>query len=191
VLLREPDVGLVYTGYEAFDSESGEVLPWRDESIEAEGDVLAPLFVDGCFVASLTAVFRRAVLERRGMRLRDTDFSFGDDYHLWLVLSLDWRVVRLPAVLARYRRHSGNESARLGRENFHLRRIALLEEFLRDYPEARQRLGAARRGGLANQYVNASLFELAHAHRPLRALRYLGRALLLDPSRVVARARYG
>ena len=101
-----PEVGLVYSGYEAFDSETGETIPWRDRSSEAEGDVLVPLFVRGCFVASLTALFRREVLTRRGLRLRETDFSFGDDYFLWLALSLDWQVARIDEVLARYRRHA-------------------------------------------------------------------------------------
>ena len=110
VLLARPEVGLVYSGYEAFDSESGATLPWRDRETEAEGDVLVPLFVRGCFVASLTALFRREVLTRRSMRLRETDFSFGDDYYLWLALALDWQVARVDEVLARYRRHARNES---------------------------------------------------------------------------------
>ena len=113
VLEQRPEVGLVYSGYEAFDSATGEAVPWRDVSLESEGDVLADLFVKGCFIASLTAVFRREGLERRGVAFHETDFSFGDDYYLWLVLSLDWQVARVDEVLARYRRHESNESSRL------------------------------------------------------------------------------
>jgi glycosyltransferase involved in cell wall biosynthesis len=159
VLQARPDVGLVYSGYEAFDSDTREPIPWRDRNSEAEGDVLVPLFVRGCFVASLTALFRREVLTRRHLRLRETDFSFGDDYYLWLVLSLDWKVARIDEVLAYYRRHGGNESERLGETNFHLRRVDLLRQFLDEFPEAIPRLGKWRRRGLARHYLSAAHFE--------------------------------
>jgi len=159
VLVRRPEVGLVYSGYEAFDSETREPLPWRDRDSEAEGAVLIPLFVRGCFIGSLTTLFRREVLARRGMRLREKDFSFGDDYFLWLALSLDWEVARIDEVLAYYRRHADNESRRLGETNFHLRRIALLREFLAEFPEARARLGKWRRRGFAHHFLSAAHFE--------------------------------
>jgi glycosyltransferase involved in cell wall biosynthesis len=178
-LLARPEVGLVYSGYEAFDSESGDTLVWRERETEAEGDVLIPLFVRGCFIASLTAVFRREVLTRRRMRLRETDFSFGDDYYLWLALSLDWQVALVDEVLARYRRHGQNESIRLGGTNFHQRRIELLREFVADFPEAKQRLGPWRRRGLARHYVRAANFEAASSR--LRAAVPLVRALALAP----------
>jgi hypothetical protein len=104
-------------------------------------------------------LFRREVLTRRRIRLRETDFSFGDDYFLWLVLSLDWKVARVDEVLAYHRRHSGNESKRLGETNFHLRRISLLREFLAQYPEATPRLGKWRRRGIASAFLSAAHFE--------------------------------
>jgi glycosyltransferase involved in cell wall biosynthesis len=192
VLHARPDVGVVYSGYEAFDSETREPIAWRDRDLEAEGDVLTPLFVHGCFIGSLTALFRREVLTRRHMRLRERDFSFGDDYFLWLVLALDWNVVRIDEVLAYYRRHSENESIRLGETNFHLQRIALLHEFLEQFPEARQRLGKWRRRGLARHYLSAAHFEsrrsrlrsaIAVAHAFSIAPRYTQRELRAQAAR--------
>jgi len=180
VLLARPDVGLVYSGYEAFDSESGETLPWRDRNSEAEGDVLVPLFVRGCFIAAPTALFRKTVLTQRNLRLRETDFSFGDDYYLWLALSLNWQVVRLDEVLARYRRHAENESARLGATNFNLSRIALLQEFLDAFPEAVDRLGPWRRRGFAEHHLSAANFERGRG-RWLSAAVHDLRALALSP----------
>jgi glycosyltransferase involved in cell wall biosynthesis len=179
VLQTRPEVGLVYAGYEAFDSDTGAPVPWRDRESEAEGDVLVPLFVRGCFVASLTALFRREVLTRRNLRLRETDFSFGDDYYLWLALSLDWQVARIDEVLARYRRHDENESARLAGTNFHLRRIKLLREFTAEFPEARPRLGKWRRRGIARHFLSAAHFE-SHRSR-LRSARALTRAYAIAP----------
>ena len=179
VLLARPEVGLVYSGYEAFESETRERLPWRDRDLEAEGDTLIPLFVRGCFVGALTAVFRREVLTRRQMRLRETEFSFGDDYFLWLVLSLDWQVARVDEVLAYHRRHPRNESKRLGESNFHLRRIALLQEFLAQYPEATPLLGKWRRRGLASAYLSAAHFESQRSR--LRCWLAIARAFGTDP----------
>jgi glycosyltransferase involved in cell wall biosynthesis len=179
VLLARPEVGLVYSGYETFDSETGQTVPWRDRDSEAEGDVLVPLFVRGCFIGSLTTLFRREVLTRRNLRLRETDFSFGDDYFLWLVLSLDWQVARIDEVLAYYRRHAENESLRLGETNFHLRRIALLREFLQQYPEARPRLGKWRRRGLARHFLSAAFLESRRSR--LRAALAVARAYTIAP----------
>jgi teichuronic acid biosynthesis glycosyltransferase TuaG len=179
VLLERPEVGLVYSGYEAFESETREPVPWRDRDSEAEGDVLIPLFVRGCFVGSLTALFRREVLTRRQMRLREADFSFGDDYFLWLVLALDWQVARIDEVLAYYRLHSENESKRLGETNFHLRRIALLREFLAQYPEAGPRLGKWRRRGIARHFLSAAHFESRRSR--LRSGLAIARAFAIAP----------
>jgi glycosyltransferase involved in cell wall biosynthesis len=179
VLQARPDVGLVYSGYEAFDSDTGEPIPWRDRDSEAEGDTLVPFFVHGCFVGALTALFRREVLTRRGIRLRETDFSFGDDYFLWLVLSLDWNVARVDEVLAYHRRHPGNESRRLGETNFHLRRVSLLREFLAQYPEASPRLGKWRRRGIASVFLSAAHFESRRSR--LRCWLAIARAFATDP----------
>jgi teichuronic acid biosynthesis glycosyltransferase TuaG len=189
VLLTHPEVGLVYSGYEAFDSETRETVAWRDRDSEAEGDVLVPLFVRGCFIGSLTVLFRREVLTRRNLRLRETDFSFGDDYFLWLVLSLDWQVARIDEVLAYYRRHPENESLRLGETNFHLRRIALLREFLAEYPEAQARLGEWRRRGFARHFLSAAFFESRHSR--FRAALAIARAYTIAPryTRRVLRAQ--
>jgi hypothetical protein len=143
--------------------------------------VLAPLFYEGCFVASVTAAFRREALERRGIRLRDKDFSFGDDYYLWLTIALDWQVTRVDDVLARYRRHASNETQKVAQTNFHLKRLALLNEFVAEFPEAKRRLGAWRRRGLGNHLLYAALFEYAR-HQRLKAGWYGLRAAAVDPT---------
>ena len=182
VFESQPNVGLVYTGYEAFDSETGAVIDdWRDESIEAEGEALAPLFYQGAFIASVTAAFRREALARSRGRLREKDFSFGDDYYLWLTIALDWQVARVAEVLARYRRHAGNETQKVAETNFHLKRLELLDEFVAEFPEAKQRLGAWRRRGLRNHLLYAASFEYERDRR-LAAFRYALRALAIDPA---------
>jgi glycosyltransferase involved in cell wall biosynthesis len=181
VMLSRPEVGMVYTDYEAFDSDTGATLPWGDTR-PRQGDHLVPLFVEGCFIASLTIMFRRRVLEQRGLGLRDRDRSYGDDYQLHLVTALDWELAYIDEVLARYRRHPHNTSSRVG--NDHLIRIGILREFLDEFPEARARLGQQRRLGLANHYFLASSHEQRHGSRA-RALVYLLRASMRDPARAL------
>jgi GT2 family glycosyltransferase len=165
-LLRfRPDVGLVYTYFEAFDGGTGAALDWPDGRRDIQGDVLGALFVEGCFIGSLTVMFRREALAKRGLRLRVRDFSFGDDYDLWLGIALDWQVARIPRVLARYRRHSGNESARLERGNADLQRVGLLREFLAAHADAAGRLGRRRRIGLARHLWLAARAENRRGQR--------------------------
>jgi glycosyltransferase involved in cell wall biosynthesis len=176
------DVGLVYSYFDAFDSATGEPLPWPDGRRDFEGDVLSDLLVIGCFIGSITTMFRREALDRRGGRLREKDFSIGDDYWLWLTISLDWQVLRIPQVLARYRRHPGNESAHVAAGlDFYRWRVSLLNDFLDAFPYSSQRLRKRDRVALAWLLVRAARLEATN--RNLRqASREALRASRLDPA---------
>jgi glycosyltransferase involved in cell wall biosynthesis len=182
VFEQQPEVGLVYSYFDAFDSDSGETISWPDGRRDFAGDVLADLLVTGCFIGSITTMFRSEALDSRGRRLRDRDFSIGDDYYLWLAIAHDWRVVRIPRVLARYRRHPGNESTRVASEiDFHRWRVGLLHEFFKEFPTVTNRLSRRDRMALAWQFVRAARLELTDGH-----LRQAGReaihATMLDPA---------
>jgi teichuronic acid biosynthesis glycosyltransferase TuaG len=178
VLEREPGVGFVFTQWELFDHSSGDVL--ERSAIAPDGDTLGRLFVEGCFVASSTVVWRRDVMERRGLRFRERDFSWGDDHFLWLGLSLDARGELVDEVLTRLRRHGANESVRLAQDNLYPRSIDLLDEFLHAFPEAVARVGGARRRGVARHQALAAIYELQRGRRA-RAAAYALRAAAHDP----------
>ena len=190
VMAKRPDVGLVYTYFETFDSTTDAPIAAGDGQRDLEGDLLADLFRIGCFIASLTTMFRREALELRGGRLRDRDFSIGDDYYLWLTIALDWQIARIPRILARYRRHDVNESSRIAEaSNVAAWRVALLREFLDEHPDARRRLGPARAPALAWHSLLAYQFERQHC-RGLPAARQALRAVSYSP-RTVLRTRLG
>jgi glycosyltransferase involved in cell wall biosynthesis len=181
LLRHRPEVGLVYTYFDAFDSESGRILHWPDGRRDDEGDILAALFREGCFIGSVTTMFRRAALDRRGVTLRERDFSFGDDYYLWLTIALDWQVARIPSPLALYRRHGANESTRLATEfNTNLWLVDIQREFLQEFPEAAERLGSELRASQFWHTLNAAHLE-AGRRRRLRAARLALLALVRDP----------
>jgi hypothetical protein len=106
------------------------------------------------------------------------------------VLALDWQVARVDEVLARYRRHGGNESSRLAATNYHLLRIEVLRDFLRDFPEARERLGPAVSEGFGRHYRDAAAFEFARG-RTLRGRTLVLRALGAAPRSTLAAIRQG
>jgi glycosyltransferase involved in cell wall biosynthesis len=179
VLERDPTIGFVFTQWELFDHDSGQELE-RSE-IRDGGDTLRRLVVEGCFIASSTVLWRRAVMERRGLRFRDRDFSWGDDHFLWLGLALDSRGELVDEQLTRLRRHGANESVRLARSNLYPRSIALIDEFLDAFPEARARVGGARRLGVARHHALAAIYELQRGRRG-RAAAYALRAAARDPA---------
>jgi len=190
LMSQQPDLGLVYTYFDAFDSETGDIIDWPDGRRDFEGDVFAPLFVLGCFIGSITTMFRRDAVRGSTVRLRERDFSFGDDYHLWLMIALDWRVARIPRSLAAYRRHASNESARLTSEsNVELRILALLNEFVEEHPQARNRLGHLERVGFAWHTLLAARHESRQGRRR-QAAHLILRALAREPA-ILARTRLG
>jgi glycosyltransferase involved in cell wall biosynthesis len=190
LMSERPDVGLVYTYFDAFDSQSRELIDWPDGRRDIEGDVLAPLFIIGCFIGSITTMFRRQAVSGPKVRVRERDFSFGDDFYLWLTIALNWQVACIPRPLAAYRRHATNESARLTAEsNVALRLARLLQEFVEEYPQAADRLGRSERMGLARHTLLAARFESTQGHRR-RAAQLILRALAWDPA-VLPRATFG
>jgi hypothetical protein len=108
-----------------------------------------------------------------------------------MAISLDWNVARIPEVLARYRRHPQNESARLvSAQNVDLKRVRLLEEVLREFPDAVGRLPDDGRPALAWHYWLASRSE-RQRHRYRTATRMALKAASLDPVRSGVRAMRG
>jgi glycosyltransferase involved in cell wall biosynthesis len=178
-LAANPAAGVAYTQYELLDDETGDVL--LRSSLEGGGVFLERLFTQGCFLASSTALIRRAAIDQRSLRLRDAHFSWGDDHYLWLELALDWEAVLVDEPLVRLRRHSTNESVRLARDNPSGWTIALLDEFLAAHPEARERVGSARRRGIAYHHTLGAIHELQRGRRA-RAAAYAVRAAARDPA---------
>ena len=177
-LKADPLAALSYTQFEEFDDQTGNTL--ARSKMPAGDDLLEQLFVKGCFIASSTVLFRRADFERHGGRLRESEFSFGDDYALWLSLLTDRSGVLIDDVLVRLRRHDRNESARLGGENYERKVLSLLDEFVASHPEQTAALGRTRRRGYARHWAAAAEWELTRGSRG-RTAAYATRAALLDP----------
>ncbi|HEY3577171.1 MAG TPA: glycosyltransferase [Gaiellaceae bacterium] len=158
LLVAEPTVGLTHAAFEAFRSETGEAVPW-DPEWDLDADPLVELVRRGCFIMTGTTLIRRAAIDTRGVGFVTLDYASYDDYLLYLTLALDWRIAYEDRTVMRYRRHEGNLTNVLFAGNLPRARIDLLAEFLRRFPEARERLGAERRRTIARLLVRAAVYD--------------------------------
>jgi glycosyltransferase involved in cell wall biosynthesis len=158
LLAAEPTAGLTHAAFEAFNSETGEPIPWEPEW-DLEEDELVELVRRGCFVMTGTTLIRRAAMDTRGIGFVTLDYPSYDDYLLFLAIALDWRFAYEPRTVMRYRRHQGNLTNLLFAQNLARARVNLLAEFLQRFPEARARLGAERRRTLARLLIRAAVYD--------------------------------
>lgn len=178
LLVAEPTVGLTHAAFEAFRSETGEAVPW-DPEWDLDADPLVELVRRGCFIMTGTTLIRRAAIDTRGVGFVTLDYASYDDYLLYLTLALDWRIAYEDRTVMRYRRHEGNLTNVLFAGNLPRARIDLLAEFLRRFPEARERLGAERRRTIARLLVRAAVYD--RTRDPARAAGSILSGLRQDP----------
>jgi glycosyltransferase involved in cell wall biosynthesis len=158
LLAAEPAAGLTHAAFEAFNSETGEVLP-SEPKWDLDEDELVELVRRGCFLMTGTTLIRRAAMDTRGIGFVTLNYPSYDDYLLYLTIALDWRFAYEPRTVMRYRRHQGNLTNVLYAENLARARLDLLDEFLQRFPEARARLGTERRRTVARLLIRAAVYE--------------------------------
>jgi glycosyltransferase involved in cell wall biosynthesis len=73
-----------------------------------EGDIFNQLFIDSCFIAMSSAVFRRAAVEAVG-GIPDA-IQIVPDYWLYVAVARPYRVRAVQEVVCRYRMHGANTS---------------------------------------------------------------------------------
>jgi glycosyltransferase involved in cell wall biosynthesis len=179
LLAAEPDAGLVHADFEAFDSDTGEPVPWKPEW-DLDGDPLVELVRVGCFIMTGTALMRRSAINARGVGFTNPGYPSYDDYLLFLTIALDWRIAYERRTVMRYRRHAGNLTNVLFSANLARARANLLELFVSMFPEAKERLGRELRRTLASQLVRAAALERGRSNT--RALRWTVSAFRQDPA---------
>jgi glycosyltransferase involved in cell wall biosynthesis len=180
-LLRdEADVGLVHGEYEAFDSDTGETIPWGSRNWDRDGDQLLEL-VRQTFIMCGSVLVRRSAIDRRGVGFVETGYPGYDDYLLWLTIALDWRVAHQDRKVMRYRRHAGNLSQILvDSANPARARAGILELFATKFPEAEERAGAELRRMIARHLISAAARERSRSN--MRALQWTLSAFRQDPA---------
>jgi len=108
-----PDVGFVYGRTVSF-TPSGDKRDF-DHRHEfeplPEGAILERLFIDSCFVATSSVLFRRSALEELGGI--PPNIHMSPDYHMYLGVSQRYDARAVQGVVCYYRRHSNNMTLRV------------------------------------------------------------------------------
>jgi glycosyltransferase involved in cell wall biosynthesis len=180
LLRNEPDVGLVHGEFEAFDSETGETIPWGSRNWDQDGDQLVEL-VRQNFIMCGSVLVRRSAIDQRAVGFIDTGYPGYDDYLLWLSTALDWRIEHEDRKVMSYRRHAANLSHVLAYSANPARaRAGVLRLFATMFPEAQERAGSELRRMIARHLISAAARERSRSNT--RALQWTLSAFRQDPS---------
>lgn len=122
---QHPDVLVCYPDWEEIDDE-GRVTA---DCVSHDDFDLERLFVDlHCFPGP-GAMIRRTSVARFRPTLRDLRYPLNSDLECWLDIASRGRIVRNPALVARYRRHQASTSATFGSAAQRAAYLALVDEF--------------------------------------------------------------
>ena len=106
---EHPLVGMVYGDCNVIDEHSRVISLLRTQKFD--------LYRELCFSNTIpqpSAFFRRSVVE--GVGLLDTELHYAMDYDLWIRIALASEIVRIPGVIANFRRHEGTKSVSQGKK---------------------------------------------------------------------------
>jgi glycosyltransferase involved in cell wall biosynthesis len=106
------DVGLVYGRTVMFTSTGtqGDFDHRHEFELLPEGAILRQLFVDACFIAMSSALFRRSALDEVGGI--PPEIQMSPDYHMYLGVCQKYQARAVQDVICYYRIHSGNMTPR-------------------------------------------------------------------------------
>jgi len=111
--LSAPDVGLVYGRTVSF-TPAGRKRDFDHRHEFAplpEGPILKRLFIDACFIAMSSAMFRRSALEELGGI--PPDIHVSPDYYMYLGVSQRYKARAVQDVICFYRLHDNNITPRV------------------------------------------------------------------------------
>jgi glycosyltransferase involved in cell wall biosynthesis len=167
IFSSNPHISVVYPDWQIIDSD-GKVLEEkkvREYSFER-------LFAEFDCLPGPGAVFRRDFALQVGGR--DTSFKFVSDYDFWLRMSQYGPFIRIPFVLAQWRKHENSTS--IGSKGFAMgmERILVIKNFIRNFSQSSN----VSKTALAHAYYNAAVFGFFSKEIPDK--RWMVKSLISD-----------
>ena len=136
-LEKHPDCGICYTWYVIVNEEDRFLRAFAPMH---EGDVFLPLYFNNFLVTPHIMLRRECVLEDDLLKTAfDTSLSYGEDWKLWLQLSLDWRTCFVPRFLVYVTDH-GRRVYRTGTVERIIQDYASIEKSIFSTPRMADRL---------------------------------------------------
>lgn len=137
-LAARPDAVLAYCGWQNVGLAGPRGEPFVPPDYETPDKAAALL--EGCRWPIHGAITRReAVLDAGAF---NTQLTIGEDYLLWLEISAQGALVRVPEVLAHYHQHGGEQATR-NRALAAIDTFCAKQFFLKRHPDIAARLGPA------------------------------------------------
>jgi glycosyltransferase involved in cell wall biosynthesis len=175
VLQDHREVGVVYHPYRTVD-EQGRAVPSRPTPSLPSGVITRELLAYDV-VTTPSVVCRRELVRQVGGF--DPALATGEDYDLFLRLSLVCEFAALPEAFLLRRLHDGNISKQQ-RVQTAVRHALLKERFCRQHPDVMTSLGRYARHQLAKSFYRAGRLLLRAGHRR-QARQFLRRSLYYRP----------
>tara|TARA_R110001583_G_scaffold178083_2_gene333795 strand:+ start:22329 stop:23276 length:948 start_codon:yes stop_codon:yes gene_type:complete len=156
------------------------------EKIDAHGDIVSTVRVadfslsdmlEQCFcIPGPGTLFRKSAL--RGEPARRSEFKYSGDFDLWLRLSLQGKMKRIPEVLATWRMHPESASYAYRDPEMAANKVNLFKKFFNN-PSLPEELYQLRRQALSSAFYAASILGVFNKDIPAKG--YLMRSFLLRP----------
>lgn len=179
------EVGLVHCAVQHID-QSGAPLHLQklceEDQVDAGGELLHRLLLEGCVVNPAGVMVRRGVYESVGSFTEE--IVWGVDWHMWLRIALGWPVAYLAEPLALYRQHqqSGTSgvmaTARNGKDE-----VWMMKDIFSRIPPERTNLHAMRAQAIRQVAHRTWCFaeEMCRLGYPQAARAGIRRALNIRP----------
>ena len=157
IFAESPSTVVVYPDWQMIDPQ-GVVLETK-KCAEYSFEVLLGEF--NC-IPGPGAMFRTDIA--REINGRNSKYKFVSDYDFWLRMASRGKFTRIPRGLAQWRQHPDSTSVSKRGDAMALERIAVIENYLAEYPQSE----SLSRQALASAYYNAAILAFFNPELPGR-----------------------
>ncbi|MFH1453394.1 MAG: glycosyltransferase [Armatimonadota bacterium] len=147
LLDKRPDTGIVYADCNYIDAEDKVLLRLFEKGRSYSGKVFEQLAIDN-FIPIPTVLIKKEILDKTGLFLED--YTFAEEYDLFLRIARNHNVEFIDEVLAGYRIHDTNLSKDI--ENSLKEDIKVTEHIMDKYPDDIENISGRLKKKLAELY---------------------------------------
>jgi len=176
---EHPDVGLVFTDYVIFEEKGSKNKTEIGNIILSKKDLTFKRLLYFNFIPNLTVMIRKSCFDNVGLFDESRELIGGEDYDMWLRISMKYKLGHISKILAKYRQHPGNIVGKDLERGYSIY-FKVINKILKYYPNILEEFNIDIRKHLHKSYYlwGKNYYE----HRQYKvAIEHLKTALLLYP----------